>query len=143
MAKEEPTGKTQKRIFFLCVDRDGALGTKAGIKTSVVGRENNLNAAVALALQDPEEPDANAIFEAVRVYDRLQSEAKPEEVFEIATISGSELGWVEADRKIVAELNELLGSFPANEVILVTDGYSDEAVLPLVESRVQFHRLEE
>ena len=136
MAKEELTGKTQKRIFILCVDRDGDLGTKAGIKTSVVGRENNLNAAVALALQDPEEPDANAIFEAIRVYDRLQSEAKPEEIFEIATISGSELGWVEADRKIVAELNELLGSFPANEVILVTDGYSDEAVLPLVESRV-------
>ena len=136
MAKEEPTEKAQKRIFILCVDRDGDLGTKGGIKTPVVGRGENLNAAVALALQDPEEPDANAIFEAIRVYDRLQSEGKPEEVFEIATISGSELGGVGADRKIVAELSELLGSFPANEVILVTDGYSDEAVLPLVESRV-------
>jgi putative membrane protein len=138
MAKEEPTEKEkgQKRILILCVDRDGDLGAKGGIKTPVVGRGENLNAAVALALQDPEEPDANAIFEAVRVYDRLQSEVKPEEVFEIATISGSELGGVGADRKIVAELNELLGSFPANEVILVTDGYSDEAVLPLVESRV-------
>lgn len=136
MAKEKPTEKEQKRIFILCVDRDGDLGAKGGVKTPVVGRKENLNAAVALALQDPEEPDANAIFEAVRVYDRLQSEGKSEEVFEIATISGSELGWVEADRKIVAELNELLGSFPANEVILVTDGYSDEAVLPLVESRV-------
>jgi putative membrane protein len=136
MAKEEPTEKAQKRIFILCVDRDGDLGTKGGIKTPVVGRGENLNAAVALALQDPEESDANAIFEAIRVYDRLQSEAKPEEVFEIATISGSELGGVGADRKIVAELSELLGSFPANEVILVTDGYSDEAVLPLVESRV-------
>jgi putative membrane protein len=136
MAKEEPTEKAQKRIFILCVDRDGDLGAKGGIKTPVVGRGENLNAAVALALQDPEEPDANAIFEAIRVYDRLQSEAKPEEVFEIATISGSELGGVGADRKIVAELSELLGSFPANEVILVTDGYSDEAVLPLVESRV-------
>ena len=136
MAKEEPTEKAQKRILILCVDRDGDLGTKGGIKTPVVGRGENLNAAVALALQDPEEPDANAIFEAIRVYDRLQSEAKPEEVFEIATISGSELGGVGADRKIVAELSELLGSFPANEVILVTDGYSDEAVLPLVESRV-------
>ncbi|NIQ06542.1 MAG: DUF373 family protein, partial [Candidatus Korarchaeota archaeon] len=41
-----------------------------------------------------------------------------------------------ADRKIVSELNDLLVSFPASEVILVTDGYSDEAVLPLVESRV-------
>jgi putative membrane protein len=136
MAKEEPTEKAQKRIFILCVDRDGDLGTKGGIKTPVVGRGENLNAAVALALQDPEEPDANAIFEAIRVYDRLQNEAKPEEVFEIATISGSELGGVEADRKIVAELSDLLGSFPANEVILVTDGYSDEVVLPLVESRV-------
>jgi putative membrane protein len=136
MAKEEPTEKTQKRIFILCVDRDGDLGTKAEIKTPVVGRGENLNAAVALALRDPEEPDANAMFEAVRIYDRLQSEGKPEEVFEIATISGSELGSVGADRKIVAELSELLGSFPANEVILVTDGYSDEAVLPLVESRV-------
>ena len=136
MAKEKPAEKKQKRIFILCVDRDGDLGAKGGVKTPVVGREENLNAAVALALRDPEEPDANAIFEAVRIYDHLQGEGKSEEVFEIATISGSELGWVEADRKIVAELNELLGSFPANEVILVTDGYSDEAVLPLVESRV-------
>jgi len=136
MAKKEPTEKEQKRILILCVDRDGDLGAKGGVKTPVVGREENLNAAVALALKDPEEPDANAIFEAIRVYDRLQSEAEQEEIFEIATISGSELGGVGADRKIVAELNELINSFPANEVILITDGYSDEAVLPLVESRV-------
>ncbi|MGQ9529853.1 MAG: DUF373 family protein [Candidatus Bathycorpusculaceae bacterium] len=137
MAKEEERAeKQEKRILILCVDRDGDLGAKVGIKTPVVGREGNLNAAVALALKDPEEPDANAMFEAVRVYDRLKNEAKPEEVFEIATISGSELGGVGADRKIVAELSELLNAFSANEVILVTDGYSDEAVLPLVESRV-------
>jgi len=136
MAKEEPTEKEQKRILVLCVDRDDDLEVKAGVKTPVIGREENLNAAVALALRDPEEPDANAMFEAVRLYDRLKSESDLEEVFEIATISGSELGGVGADRKIVAELNELLGFFPAGEVILVTDGYSDQAVLPLVESRV-------
>jgi len=128
--------KEQKRILILCVDRDNDLGTKAEIKTPVIGREESLNAAVALALRDPEEPDANAMFEAVRVYDRLQDESKPHEVFEIATICGSELGGVGADRKIVAELSDLLSSFPAGEVILVTDGYSDEAVLPLIESRV-------
>ena len=136
MVNAEPLEKGQKRILVLCVDRDGDLETKAGVKTPVVGREGNLNAAVALALRDPEEPDANAMFEALRVFDRLKSEGKPEEVFEIATVSGSELSGVGADRKIVAELNELLGSFSAGEVILVTDGYSDEAVLPLVESRV-------
>jgi putative membrane protein len=136
MAREEMAEKQQKRILVLCVDRDGDLGKKGGVKTPVIGRGENLNAAVTLALKDPEEPDANAMFEAIRVHDHLQSESKPEEVFQIATISGSELGGVEADRKIVAELSESLSSFPANEVILVTDGYSDEAVLALVNSRV-------
>jgi putative membrane protein len=136
MSLKDEEKKEQKRILILCVDRDGDLGIKTRIKTPLIGRENNLNAAVTLALRDPEEPDANAMFEAIRLHDRLLSEGKPDEVFEVATISGSELGGVGADRKIAAELNEILGSFPADEVILVTDGYSDEAVLPLVESRV-------
>jgi len=126
----------QKRILVLCVDRDGDLGAKAGVKTPVTGRDANLNAAVSLALKDPEEPDANAMFEAIRIFDRLKDEGKPDEVFEIASLSGSELGGISADRKVVAELNDLLGSFSATEVILVTDGYSDEAVLPVVQSRV-------
>jgi putative membrane protein len=136
MAKRETQDQTQKRILILCVDRDGDLEVKAGVKTPLLGRTANLEGAVSLALKDPEEPDANAMFEAVRVYDRLHNEKQPDEVFEVATISGSELGGVGADRKIVNELNNLLGKFSANEVILVSDGYSDEAVLPLVESRV-------
>ncbi|MEM1589941.1 MAG: DUF373 family protein [Candidatus Bathyarchaeia archaeon] len=136
MTAKDEKEREEKRILILCVDRDGDLGVKAGIKTPLIGRNENLNAAVALALKDPEESDANAMFEAVRLYDRLTGEAKPEEVFEIATVSGSELGGVGADRKIVAELSDVLKAFPANEVILVTDGYSDEAVLPLIESRV-------
>jgi putative membrane protein len=138
MPKKETETEQQikNRILILCVDRDGDLETKAGIKTPLLGKTANLDAAVSLALRDPEEPDANAMFEAVRLYDRLQSEKQPGENFEVATISGSELGGVGADRKLVAELGKLLGSFSANEIILVTDGYSDEAILPLVESRV-------
>jgi len=136
MAKKETQEQTQKRILILCVDRDGDLEVKAGVKTPLLGRTANLDGAVSLALKDPEEPDANAMFEAIRLYDRLQNEKQPEENFEVATVSGSELGGVNADRKVVTELNSLLDSFNANEVILVSDGYSDEAVLPLVESRV-------
>jgi putative membrane protein len=136
MATRETQRQTQKRILILCVDRDGDLEAKADIKTPLLGRTANLDGAVALALKDPEEPDANAMFEAVRLYDRLHDEAQPQEIFEVATISGSDLGGVSADRKLVAELNSLLESFNANEVILVSDGYSDEAVLPLVESRI-------
>ncbi|UCF45327.1 MAG: DUF373 family protein [Candidatus Bathyarchaeota archaeon] len=136
MTEKETEQQIEKCILILCVDRDGDLEVKAGIKTPILGRTANLDAAVSLALRDPEEPDANAMFEAIRLHDRLQTEKQPEEVFEVATISGSELGGVTADRKLVAELSNLLNSFSANEVILVTDGYSDEAVLPLVESRV-------
>jgi putative membrane protein len=136
MTEKETEQQIKNHILILCVDRDGDLETKAGIKTPLLGRTANLDAAVSLALQDPEEPDANAMFEAIRLHDRLQNEKQPEEAFEVATISGLERGGVGADRKLVAELNKLLGSFAANEVILVSDGYSDEAVLPLVESRV-------
>ena len=127
---------TQKRVLILCVDRDADIEIKAGIKTPILGRTANLDAAVSLALKDPEEADANTMFEAVRLNDRLQTDKKPEETFEVATISGSELGGVSADRKLVDELNKVTDSFDATEIILVTDGFTDEAVLPLVQSRV-------
>jgi putative membrane protein len=136
MAKRETQEETQKRILILCVDRDGDIEAKTAIQTPLLGRTANLDGAVALALKDPEEPDANAMFEAVRLYDRLQKEKQPDEIFEVATISGTDLGGVSADRKLVGELNSLQDAFNPNEVILVSDGYSDEAVLPLVESRV-------
>ncbi|TRO53379.1 DUF373 family protein [Candidatus Bathyarchaeota archaeon] len=136
MTEKETEQQIKSRILILCVDRDGDVETKAGIKTPLLGRTANLDAAVSLALRDPEEPDANAMFEAVRLFDRLDSEKQTSESFEVATISGLERGGVGADRKLVAELSHLLDSFSADEVILVTDGYSDEAVLPLVESRV-------
>jgi putative membrane protein len=136
MAKRESTPQKQKRILVLCVDRDGDLETKAAVKTPLLGRPANLDGAVALALKDPEEPDANAMFEAVRLYDRLNDEKQPDEIFDVATISGTDLGSVSADRKLVAELNYLQEAFNATEVILVSDGFSDEAVLPLVQSRV-------
>ena len=132
----KPAKKKPERILVLCVDRDDDLGVKAEIKTPVLGRKENINAATSLALRDPEEADANAMFEAVRIYDHLKEGVKEQEEYQIATIAGSELGGVGADRQLVSELVEVLDTFPASDVILVTDGYTDEAVLPLVESRV-------
>jgi len=131
-----PTAAKEERILILCVDRDDDLGMKAGITTPVLGRKENINAAASLALRDPEEADANAMFEAVRIYDNLKKGAKGEEEHEVATIAGSDLRGVEADRQLVAELTEVLEKFHATDVILVTDGYTDEMVLPLIESRV-------
>jgi len=127
-----------ERTLVLCVDRDDDLGVKAGVKTPILGREENVNAAVTLALKDPEEPDANAIFEAVKIYDHLKESTAGESQAEcqIATIAGSELGDVGADKELVSELTEVLKTFQASDVILVTDGFADETILPLVQSRV-------
>jgi putative membrane protein len=131
-----PTADKAERILVLCVDRDDDLGMKAGINTPILGRKENVNAAASLALRDPEEADANAMFEAVRIYDNLKKSAKGKEEHEVATIAGSDLTGVEADRQLVSELTEVLKEFKATDVILVTDGYTDEMVLPLIESRV-------
>jgi putative membrane protein len=129
-------GKKAERVLILCVDRDDDLGIKTRVKTPILGRDENLSAAISLALQDPEEPDANAMFEAVRIYDRFKEKETGNEEHQIATISGSELVGVEADRKLISELSSVLEEFPASGVILVTDGFTDEAVLPLIESRL-------
>lgn len=126
----------EDRILILCVDRDGDIGFKTENVTPILGRKKNLDAAIALILKDPEEPDANAMFESIKIYDQLKKQGHPNEDFQIATISGLQLLGVEADRKLVRELTDVLEAFPANSVVLVTDGYSDEAVLPLIESRV-------
>jgi len=132
----DSTKEGPEKVLILCVDRDDDIGIKAKIKTPIIGRKENLEAAVALALKDPEEPDANAMFEAIRIFDRMKEGAEVKGSCQIATISGSELGGVGADRKLVSELANIMKAFPPSDVILVTDGFTDEAVLPLLQSRI-------
>jgi putative membrane protein len=126
---------SHERTLILCIDVDDDIGKKAGVETPILSRNKNLEAASTLALADPEEADANAMFGAVRIYDSLM-EKYPNEVYQIATIPGSESGGIEADRNVVRELENILETFNATGVILVTDGYADEAVIPLIQSRV-------
>jgi putative membrane protein len=126
---------SHERTLILCIDVDDDIGKKAGVETPILSRNKNLEAASTLALADPEEADANAMFGAVRIYDSLM-EKYPNELYQVATISGSASGGIEADRNVVRELESILKSFRATGVILVTDGYSDEAVIPLIQSRV-------
>ena len=76
------------------------------------------------------------MFEALRIYDNLQKDRTTSDIYEIATIAGSELGGVSADRKLVSELADVLKRFQADGLILVTDGFSDEDIMPLIQSRV-------
>jgi putative membrane protein len=124
-----------ERTLIICIDADDDIGIKAKVQTPLIGRENMLEAATLLAVSDPEEADANAMFGAVKLYDRLVNEYK-DESFQVSTIAGSSIGGVEADRNMVSQLNVILESYMATGVILVTDGFSDEELVPIVQSRI-------
>ena len=123
------------RTLILCIDSDDDIGIKGSVKTPILGREANIQAATKLALSDPEEADANAMFGAVKLYDKLMKDY-PDEAFEIATIAGSGKGGVEADRAMVRELGRVQKQFVADGVIIVTDGFADEELVPIIQSRI-------
>ncbi len=120
--------------LVLCIDRDDDLGVKAGVSSPVVGRESNLEAATRLALADPEDSDLNTIFGGVKVYDELRG--RGEEV-EIVSIAGDKNVGVASDQKISRQLDSLMERFKPEGVFVVTDGAEDEALLPIIRSRVK------
>lgn len=128
-------GRARGKTLILCIDRDDDIGKKTKIETPIISRDNNLRSAVNLALVDPEEADSNAMFAAINLYDRLSAKNN-DESYEIITMSGSPLGGIEADRRIVHQLESVLESIPARGVILVTDGFADDSVIPIIQSRV-------
>ena len=125
----------KERTLILCIDGDNDIGIKADIETPIVGRQINLESATTLAISDPEEADANAMFGAIKLYDQLIKQY-PDESFEVATIAGSSKGGVEADRKMVNELGTVFEIYDATGVILVTDGFADEELVPIIQSRI-------
>ncbi len=120
------------RILVLCVDRDDDLGRKAGVDSPVIGRDENIEAAVKLAQSDPEDSDINTIFGAVKLYDELVKEGRD---VEIVTIAGDiNVGSV-SDFRIAEQLDAIKRRLKAREVVVVTDGAEDEAILPIIQSR--------
>lgn len=123
-----------KRILVLCVDRDNDLFTKAKIAGPVIGKEENIKAATKLALADPEEPDANTMFQAVKLAKEL--ERKKYAVL-VATLTGSEKLGYAADRELLKQLERVLAEFKANSCIFVSDGAADEQIIPIIQSRIK------
>ncbi len=115
--------------LVLCVDRDNDLGEKAGVVGPIVGVKDNLLAAQALALKDPEDTDVNAVFEAVKTAQELGAE--------VVTLTGDKSVGVASDIKITKQLEDIIRKFKPEGVILITDGAEDEQILPIIESRVK------
>lgn len=128
-----------ERILVLCVDIDNDLYRKTGISGPVIGRINNLNSAVKLALADPQDSDANAIFEAIKKYDTMKADG-----FDVilATISGAEKEGYFADVEISRQIDKILDRFKIDSCILVSDGASDNRVIPLLKTRIKINSVD-
>jgi putative membrane protein len=122
------------KILVLCVDRDDDLGVKAGINGPVIGRKENLDAAMALGLADPEEVDTNTIFSGLQLYDDLTKRGIEAE---ISTISGDSHVGFQSDLILTTQLENVLEVVKPDRAILVSDGAEDESIYPVISSRVK------
>jgi putative membrane protein len=122
-------------LLVLCVDLDDDLGRKTDVETPVIGRDNVVDAAVALASADPEDSDVNVLFEGVHIADGIDDEA-----VEVAAVTGVDKGDVAANRAVGEEVDKVLASLASDEdvrALVVTDGAQDESVVPVIRSRIR------
>lgn len=137
MARRKGARKeTGDRLLILAIDIDNDLYRKTKISGPVMGRVQNLNAANQLILADPEDTDGNTMFQAVKTYDDLKKDGH---FVNIATITGTETEGYDADREIARQLELVLSTYKVDACVFITDGASDNRVLPIVESRIKIN----
>jgi putative membrane protein len=122
------------KVLILSVDRDDDFGKKAGLNSPFIGREENINAVLALGLRDAEDSDVNTVLAALGIYDEM---LKKGEDVEVATICGDVKVGYESDLVLTTQLENVLEVVKPDRVILVSDGAEDEFIYPMVFSRVK------
>ncbi|MEL4304972.1 DUF373 family protein [Methanococcoides sp. LMO-2] len=122
------------QTLIICIDRDDDLGEKANVTTPLIGREDNINAAVKLATADPEDSDSNTIFGGVNVLDELLAKGVDAEII---TFAGDKNVGIISDQKISAQLDAFINENEATNAIFISDGAEDETLLPIVQSRIK------
>lgn len=120
--------------LIICIDRDNDLGIKAGEESPIIGRQENLNTAAKLGINDPEDSDVNTIYAGVKLYDRLKEDNLD---IEIVSIAGDRDVGLISDQKIADQLDDIVKRYQVNNAILVSDGAEDESILPIIESRIK------
>ena len=119
------------RYLILSVDRDDDLEVKTKIRTPIQGWEAVQDAATRLALADPEEADANALFATIKKHEELKARGVD---CEVASVCGTADRGFDADRKIRREVEQLLSRGNYTGIILVSDGGDDEHVIPVLQT---------
>jgi putative membrane protein len=124
----------KRPVLVICIDRDNDLYEKAKVSGPLVGRAKNLDGATKLALADPEDADSNAIFYAIKVYEQMKKDAHE---VEIVTLTGNKSLGYASDKEISAQLDKIVRELNPVSCVLVSDGASDEEIIPIISSRIK------
>jgi putative membrane protein len=124
----------KRPILVVCVDRDNDLFEKAKVSGPLIGRQKNLDGATKLALADPEDADSNAIFYAVKVADQMKTDGYE---IEVVTLTGNKSLGYSADKEVSAQLDKIVRELNPASCVLISDGASDEEIIPIINSRLK------
>ena len=116
-----------KKTLILAVDRDDDFGEKGGVESPVIGFDNCLRAAEALALADPEDSDINSLYGALSEYRDMEADPSSGD-FEIALICGYKTVGRKADDILTTQMMEVCDQVKPDRVLLVVDGAEDAEV---------------
>ena len=133
------TGSKEERLLILAIDIDNDLFRKTRITGPLIGKQQLLNGAEKLALADPEDPDSNTMSYAIKLYDELREDGY---LVNVATVTGSELEGYHADAEIARQLDLVLEQNKSDACILVTDGASDQRIMPIINSRIKINSVQ-
>ena len=122
------------KTLIICIDRDNDLGEKAGIKSPIIGRQANIDAALKLGITDPEESDTNTLFGGIKAYDELIATG---ESVELVSFAGDSNVGIISDKIIANQLDEVLKKYDAKSAIVISDGADDETLMPIIQSRMK------
>ena len=126
-------------ILILCIDRDDDLGEKTNLRSPIIGLKNCQNAGMKLAISDPEEADANAIFGAIKTYNELSRSGRK---CEVAIVTGTHSGGFKSDDKMRKQIQALVNKTKMIDAIIVSDDSDESNIIPLVQDIISINSIQ-
>ena len=126
-------------ILIICIDRDDDLGEKTNLKSPIIGSKNCENAGMKLAISDPEEADANAIFAAIKTYNELSRTGRK---CEVAIVTGNHSGGFQSDEKMRKQIQSIVNKTKIVDAILVSDDSDESSIIPLVQDIISINSIQ-
>ena len=126
-------------ILILCIDRDDDLGEKTNLRSPIVGLKNCQNAGMKLAISDPEEADANAIFGAIKTYNELSRSGRK---CEVAIVTGTHSGGFKSDDKMRKQIQALVNKTKIIDAIIVSDDSDESNIIPLAQDIISINSIQ-